>query len=98
MRKMTVPGKMTLNELLQALRDGNLRLKSPSVTAATSGMTLYMQKPPVLEQQTRPNLDKALNVLIQNGKELTGTDPTFSHSSIGLSVYFEDDCCSSLKN
>mmetsp|Transcript_13827 Transcript_13827/g.21000 ORF Transcript_13827/g.21000 Transcript_13827/m.21000 type:complete len:377 (-) Transcript_13827:107-1237(-) len=89
-RKMTVSGKMTLNELLQALRDGDLRLKSPSVTAATSGMTLYMQKPPVLEQQTRPNLDKALSALIKNGEELTVTDPTFSHSSIGLSIYFDN--------
>lgn len=89
-RKMTgVSRKMTLNELLQNLCDGDLRLKSPSVTAATSGVTLYMQRPPVLEKQTRPNLDKPLSLLIKNGEELTVTDPTFSETSIGLSIYFE---------
>jgi ubiquitin-activating enzyme E1 C len=88
-REMTVSGKMTLNELLQSLKDGDLRLKAPSVTAADSGLTLYMQKPPVLEKQTRPNLDKALNTLIKDGEELTVTDPTLSHSSISLSIYFD---------
>lgn len=89
-RKMTVSPKITLNELLQSLKDGDLRLKAPSVTAASSGLTLYMQKPPVLEKQTRPNLDKTLRSLIENGEELTVTDPTFSQSSVGLSIYFED--------
>jgi ubiquitin-activating enzyme E1 C len=88
-RKMTVPGKMTLNELLQSLKDGELRLKAPSATAADSGMTLYMQKPPALEKATRPNLDKALNILIQDGEELTITDPMFSDTSVRLSIYFE---------
>jgi ubiquitin-activating enzyme E1 C len=89
-RKMTVSPKITLNELLQSLRDGDLRLKSPSVTAASSGKTLYMQKPPALEKMTRPNLDKALNGLIQNGEELTITDPMFSDTSVGMSIYFEN--------
>jgi len=89
-RKMTVSPSMTLNELLHTLREGDLRLKSPSVTAADSGKTLYMQKPPALEKATRSNLDKALNVLIQNGEELTVTDPMFSDTSIGLSIFFEN--------
>ena len=89
-RKMTVSRDMTLNELLQQLKDGDLRLKAPSVTAATSGITLYMQKPLVLEKQTRPNLNKTLSDLIQNGEELTVTDPAFAQTSIGLSVYFID--------
>mmetsp|Transcript_15188 Transcript_15188/g.17355 ORF Transcript_15188/g.17355 Transcript_15188/m.17355 type:complete len:463 (-) Transcript_15188:167-1555(-) len=88
-RKMTVSAKMSLNELIQQLREGDLRLKAPSITSATG--TLYMQKPPFLEKQTRPNLDKALNELIEDGEELTVTDPTFSHTSIGVTMTFKDD-------
>ncbi len=89
-RKMSVSPNKTLNELLQSLREGDLRMKSPSITAAGSGQTLYMQKPPALEKATRPNLDKALNVLIQDGEELTVTDPMFSDTSVGLVIYFEN--------
>uniref|UniRef100_A0A7S4ITB9 NEDD8-activating enzyme E1 catalytic subunit n=2 Tax=Odontella aurita TaxID=265563 RepID=A0A7S4ITB9_9STRA len=87
-RKMTVTKKTTLNELLQQLRDGELRLKSPSVVAAGSG-TLYMQKPPSLEKATRPNLDLALSALIKEGEELTVTDPIFPNLNLSLSIYFE---------
>ena len=88
-RKMTVSPNMTLNELMQSLRDGDLRLKSPSITAADK--TLYMPKPPALEKFTRPNLDKALNVLIGSGEELTVTDPMFPGTSVVLSIYFKAD-------
>jgi ubiquitin-activating enzyme E1 C len=86
-RKMTVAKTTTLNELLQKLKDGDLRLNSPSATAATSEKTLYMQG--VLEKATRPNLDKPLSELIQNGEEVTITDPMFPGTSVGLSVFFE---------
>jgi ubiquitin-activating enzyme E1 C len=89
-RKMTISPKITLNEFLQSLKEGDLRLKSPSVTAASSGKTLYMQKPPALETMTRPNLDKRLGVLIEDGEELTITDPMFSATSVGISIYFEN--------
>jgi ubiquitin-activating enzyme E1 C len=86
-RKMTVSPTMSLNELLQALRDGDLRLKNPSVTAG--GKTLYMQRPPALEIATRPNLDKSLSSLIASGDELTITDPLFPGTSISLSISFD---------
>ena len=89
-RKMQVSPKMTLNELLQTLCDGDLRLQAPSVTAAASGKTLYMQRPPVLQKITKPNLDKKLIDLIQDGEELTITDPMFPGTSLGLSVFFEN--------
>lgn len=87
-QKTTVTKKTTLNQLLQTLRDGDLRLKAPSVTAAESGQTLYMRKPPALEMATRPNLDKALSSLISEGEELTVTDPMLPDTSIALSVHF----------
>jgi len=91
-RHMTVSPSMSLNELLQALRDGDLRLKKPSVTAG-GGKTLYMQSPPALEMATRPNLDKPLSSLISNGEELTITDPVFPSTYISLSIsFYLNDC------
>jgi ubiquitin-activating enzyme E1 C len=89
-RKIKVSPDMSLNQLLQQLRESDLRLISPSVTAAGSGKTLYMQRPPALEKMTRPNLDKPLSALIADGDELTITDPTFPDTSVGLSVFFEN--------
>ena len=89
-RKMTISPSETLNELLQKLRDGDLRMKAPSVTAAASGKTLYMQKPPALEMMTRSNFDKALSTLIENGEELTITDPMLSDTSVRMSVFFQN--------
>jgi ubiquitin-activating enzyme E1 C len=88
-RKMTVDPNMSLNRLIQELTVGDLRLQNPSITAATSGLTLYMQKPPSLEKATRKNLDKSLGELIQDGEELTVTDPMFSNKSIGLTIMFQ---------
>ena len=90
-RKMVVPKKMTLNELIQTLCDSDLRLKKPSITAVNSSKTLYMQKPPALEKMLRPNLDKPLLTLIQkSGEELTVTDPVFpGEKALTLKIEFE---------
>lgn len=89
-RKMTVSRATTLNELIQLLCEGELRLKKPSLTAADSGKTLYMQKPPALEKMLRPNLDKALISLIhESGEEVTVTDPVFpGEKALTLEVTF----------
>ena len=84
-RKLSLPGNSTLNQLIQQLCDGDLRLKSPSITSSC-GNTLYMQKPPALEQATRPNLDKPLSSLISSGGELTVTDPVLEHVPVTLRV------------
>jgi ubiquitin-activating enzyme E1 C len=53
------------------------QLKKPSVRA--EGKTLYMQSPPSLEAQTRPNLDKTLAELgLVEGQEIGVTDPAFA--------------------
>mmetsp|Transcript_14294 Transcript_14294/g.26766 ORF Transcript_14294/g.26766 Transcript_14294/m.26766 type:complete len:495 (-) Transcript_14294:332-1816(-) len=87
-RKMTLARKTTLNELIQQLCEGDLRLKAPSMT--TSNKTLYMQKPPALEQATRPNLDKALSTLIQPGEEITVTDPVLQNVNLAVAINFTD--------
>lgn len=87
-KEMTISRDMSLNEFLQALRDGDLQLKKPSVTAV--GKTLYMQRPPDLEMKSRSNLDKSLSSLIQNGAKLTVTDKdVFPGKDIFISIFFE---------
>jgi ubiquitin-activating enzyme E1 C len=76
-----------LNELIQQLCEGSLRLNSPSLVAADK--TLYMQKPPALEQATRANLDKVLSSLIANGEEVTVTDPLLESINLTLAISFE---------
>jgi ubiquitin-activating enzyme E1 C len=50
---------MLLGELIEQLTV-DVRLKAPSLTTAEH--SLYMRKPKVLEQATRPNLEKSLSV------------------------------------
>jgi len=87
-REMNVSRDKSLNQLMQELKDGDLRLTSPSITTG-NGKTLYMQKPTALEKATRPNLDKALYSLIDSGEELTVTDPVLESISLALRVTFE---------
>ena len=86
-RKITLGKDDTLNQLIQLLRDGDLRLHSPSLT--TVSKTLYMPKPPALELATRPNLDKPLSSLIEPGEEITVTDPLLESITLSLSITFD---------
>ncbi|GKZ00313.1 hypothetical protein MPSEU_000984200 [Mayamaea pseudoterrestris] len=81
----------TLREFIQIHLTGgasSLRLTSPSL-AASSGTTLYMPKPPALEQATRPNLDMPLSSLIADGEEVTITDPLLESTAITVQIHFE---------
>ena len=86
-RKITMGQDDTLNQLIQMLRDGDLRLHSPSLT--TVNKTLYMPKPPALELATRPNLDKPLSSLVEPGEEITVTDPLLESITLSLSITFD---------
>lgn len=89
-RKIFTKRSVTLNEFIQhELKDSSLRLNSPSIVSA-SGKTLYMQRPPALEQATRPNLVKPLSSLVENGDELTITDPLLESIALSISIHFED--------
>ena len=87
-RNMTLTKDQTLNQLIQLLCEGDLRLKSPSLT--TTNQTLYMQKPPALERATRANLDKPVSSLLSPGEEITVTDPLLHHINLALSITFTD--------
>jgi len=85
--KIELTKEATLNELIQILRDGDLRLGAPSMTTATK--TLYMQKPPALEKATRKNLDKPVSSLIDADEEIVVTDPILQSINLSLSISFQ---------
>lgn len=77
-KPLTVDPDWTLRELLDSFATkADLQLKKPSVTAHRK--TLYMQSPPSIEEQTRPNLDLKLRdeLDLQHGQEIAVTDPAF---------------------
>ena len=89
-RKVHASPTMLLKDLIQIhLKDSSLRLSSPSIVSGT-GKTLYMPKPPMLEEATRPNLDKCMSNLIADGEEITVTDPILESIAVSLSIHFED--------
>eukprot|EP00741_Cyanophora_paradoxa_P005680 tig00000903_g5507.t1 len=74
-----IPFPVGPQETLQALltrleEDARFRLREASVRAG--GRSLYIRRPPALEEATRPNLDKRLGELCPGGAELTITDPS----------------------
>jgi NEDD8-activating enzyme E1 len=79
---------VTLNELIQQLVEGPLRLTAPSLVSA-SGTTLYMQRPPALQMATKANLDRPLSDLIRNGDEVTVTDPLLESINVTIAISFE---------
>ncbi|CAJ1942522.1 unnamed protein product [Cylindrotheca closterium] len=85
--KIEMSKEATLNELIQILREGDLRLGAPSMT--TSNKTLYMQKPPALEKATRKNLDKPVSSLIDTDEEIVVTDPILQSINLSLAISFQ---------
>jgi NEDD8-activating enzyme E1 len=89
---ITIPSKTetTLLQLIQQLKD-LYQLTSPSVVSST-GQTLYMPKPPMLEQATRPNLRKPVSSLVDaNAEELTITDPLLESMSVTISIRYDSE-------
>lgn len=91
-RDVTISSHVSLNEFMKSLKDGDLQLMRPSITAVNSGMTLYMQNPPELEKGTRPNLDKLMGDLVLNGEHLIVTDPLLSAMSMTIRITFSGEC------
>ncbi|CAG8949597.1 hypothetical protein HYFRA_00007830 [Hymenoscyphus fraxineus] len=71
---LSVDPNITLEDFIASLAErAESQLKKPSIRADT---TLYMQSPPSLEEQTRPNLVKKIGELVGNGDEIGVTDPS----------------------
>jgi len=82
-RNLEVDSSWTLQDFIDALAvRPEAQLKKPSVRA--EGKTLYMQSPPSLEAQTRPNLTKKLSEFVSDGQEVGVTDPAFARVAFSL--------------
>lgn len=62
------------------------KIKKPSLSIAGSGMPLYFQRPPALESQTRPNLEKAVKTLVPASYDVMVTSVTLP---VDLSILIE---------
>jgi ubiquitin-activating enzyme E1 C len=85
-RPLEVDPDILLGDLVEsfAMRP-EAQLKKPSLRV--QGKTLYMQSPPSLEEQTRPNLNRTLKDLgIEDGQEVVVTDPAFA---VEFNYYFK---------
>lgn len=86
-RTVTVDPASTLKEMIAGLKEGDLRLKDPSIVGQ---ITLYMRAPASLEAATRPNLAERMDKLVIDGEELTVTDPTYAgETTLALIVCFK---------
>ncbi|CAK7264829.1 NEDD8 activating enzyme [Sporothrix epigloea] len=76
-RPLVTDLNVTLGDFLNSFSERpEAQLKKPSIRA--EGKTLYMQSPPSLEEQTRPNLKRTLAELkLEHGFEVVITDPAF---------------------
>ncbi|KTW31804.1 NEDD8-activating protein UBA3 [Pneumocystis jirovecii RU7] len=69
-----VSSKITLNEFIEELiKSPNIHITKPSLRTASK--SLYLQAPLCLKEITRPNLNKLLEELVNNGEEISITDP-----------------------
>lgn len=66
------PSTHLIPELIRSFFDS--QIKKPSL--ATSKTSIYLQAPPVLEQATRPNLEKTVSELVAHGEEVVVTAST----------------------
>jgi NEDD8-activating enzyme E1 len=86
-REKKVSAALTLGDFIAELSaDAALQLKRPSLMGQAT--SLYMQKPPSLEQALRGNLCKPLGDLLEDGELLTITDPTLHEVSLTIRVVF----------
>lgn len=78
-REIRTDPRLTLGEFITSLAErAESQLKKPSIRK--DGKSLYMQSPPSLEVMTRSNLERKVAELIEDGEQITVTDPAFNTS------------------
>jgi ubiquitin-activating enzyme E1 C len=94
-RDMDIDPYFTLEEFIESLAArAEAQLKKPSIRA---DKTLYMQMPPSLEEQTRPNLIKKIGDLVGDGDEIGVTDPSLGAVSFRYKLRFSREFLGSAK-
>ncbi|KAH8833682.1 hypothetical protein DL96DRAFT_455230 [Flagelloscypha sp. PMI_526] len=73
--EMTLNPETTVEKLIELLVERqDVQIKKPSLSTSTK--QIYLQAPPQLEEATRPNLEKKVSELVDNGGEVTVTAGT----------------------
>lgn len=84
----TLSTDLTLEDFLGTLaEDPALQLKKPSVRTPTKN--LFMQGPAMLREATQGNLIKKVSELVQEGEEVSITDPALSNISLTVKIHFQ---------
>jgi len=87
--KWDVDPKTTWEDFIERLaKDPALQLVNPSITCADNKVSIYMQKPPMMEKKLRPNLKLTLGELIGDGMYLNITAPALLSIAIQIQVHF----------
>jgi len=87
--KWDVEPKTTWEEFIERLaKDPALQLVSPGITCPDNKTSIYLQKPPMMEQKLRPNLKKTVGELIGDGMSLNITAPALLSIAITIQVRF----------
>ncbi|PWN52476.1 hypothetical protein IE53DRAFT_367179 [Violaceomyces palustris] len=85
-RTLEVRKEWKLEKLMDLLKEmADLQISRPSLSL--SGKPLYYQAPPQIEESTRPNLEKELGQLLEEGDEITVTDAKLPFT-LGILVKF----------
>lgn len=74
-RNLDIDPNWTLQELIESMAvRPEAQLKKPSIRSEDK--TLFMQSPESLMLKTRPNLEKKIGELLENGEEIAVSDPS----------------------
>jgi len=85
----TVDPQIKVIDFMEELgKDSRLQLTKPSIRCQEKNYNIYLQGPPMLEMKLRPNLDKAIGELIEEGMTLNITAPTLPGVAVHLKMHF----------
>jgi len=83
------PKQKWIDFLDDLAKDPRLQLVKPSIRCQEKKENIYMPAPPMLEKKLRPNLDKAIGELIEDGMTLNITAPSLPGLAVHLLVHFK---------
>jgi len=86
----TIDPEIKVIDFMEELgKDSRLQLGRPSIRCQEKNYNIYLQGPPMLEKKLRPNLEKAIGELIEDGMTLNITAPTLPGVAVHLKMHFQ---------
>ena len=86
-RNLDIDPSWTLQELIESMAvRPEAQLKKPSIRSEKT--TLFMQSPESLMLKTRPNLEKKIGELLENGEEIAVSDPSLGSVNFKFRLRF----------